>query len=307
MIFHESKQVLGRPIGVMKMSPVMGLSGLSGVLALAGTCLGAVPGAWEQFSTKTNTDAWRVFDWTDSRYYYPEWDSTAGAEHAWLRHIGDEPLEFSAVENVAGGAVVGDYGAANVAEIACDIYIENLADFAELDCALFTKGPDGVERWYYSIPYKRVDFTGTGWWTVRFGMDEVWSYNNGTSDVSVVPDAQFLASIKQVAITFFPRIGATVNRKAAIDNFKLEPKLTPPPIATSTPAGSFRMAFTPAPGLTADLRQMTTVAPFTWSDVPGQTFIEGPSEHVFTTPRDAAAKIFRVEVFPEYVPIVTAP
>ena len=202
---------------------------------------------------------------------------------------------------------MGGYGAANVGEIACDVYIENLADFSEVDCSVFTKGPDGVERWYYSVPYTRVDFENAGWWTVRFGMDEIWSYNNGTADVSVIPNAQFLASIKEVSINFFPRVGATVDRDAAIDNFVLEPKRTPPAIATSTPAGSFRLAFTPAPGLTADLRQMTTTAPFTWSDVPGETFIEGPAEHAFTTPRDSASKIFRVEVFPEYVPIVTTP
>lgn len=277
------------------------------VLAAAGSCLGAVPGAWEQFSTERNTKAWWVYDWADGKYYSPKWDSTAGNEHAWLTHIRDQPLEFSAAGNVAAGALVGNYGTANVGEISCDVYIANLPDFAELDCSVRTKGPDGVERWYYSIPYKRVDFTAAGWWTVRFGMNEIWSYNNGTSDVSVIPNAQFLASIKEVSINFFPRVGATVNRDAAIDNFKLEPKLTPPAIATTTPAGSFRLAFTPAPGLTADLRQMTTTAPFTWSDVPGQTYIKGPAQHVFTTLRDAASKIFRVEVFPEYVPIVTVP
>jgi hypothetical protein len=291
----------------MKMSSVVFSRGLAGLLVLAGTSLGAIPGAWEQFSTERNTKAWRVYDWANGKYYAPHWESTAGGEHAWLTHIGDQPLEFSASGTVAAGALVGNYGVANVAEIACEVYIENLPDFAELDCSIFTKGPDGVERWYYSIPYKRVDFTDAGWWTVRFGMDEIWSYHNGTADVSVIPDAQFLASIKEVSINFFPRVGATVNREAAIDNFTLEPKLTPPAIATTTPGNAFRMAFTPAPGLTADLRQMTTTAPFTWSDVPGETFIEGPVEHVYSTPRDASAKIFRVEVFPEYVPIVTVP
>jgi len=289
------------------MRSVVILGGWSAVLATAGTCLGAIPGAWEKFPTKANAEAWRVYDWADNSYYYPKWDSTAGNEHAWLTHIRDQPLEFSAAGNVAAGALVGNYGTANVAEIACDVYIANLADFSELDCSIRTKGPDGVERWYYSIPYQRVDFTGSGWWTVRFGMDEIWSYNNGSKDISIIPDAQFLASIKEVSINFFPRVGVTVNRDAAIDNFKLEPKLTPPAITTSTPGSTFRLAFTPAPGLTADLRQMTTTAPFTWSDVPGQTFIEGPAQHVYSTPRDASAKIFRVEVFPEYVPIVTVP
>lgn len=291
----------------MKTSMVLVSRGLAGILAMAGTCFGAISGAWEKFPTQANANGWRVYDWADHSYYFPKWDSTAGSEHVWLRHIGDEPLEFFAGKSVAAGALVGNYGAANVGEIACDIYIENLADFSGLDCSILATGADGVERRYYSIPYKRVDFARSGWWTVRFGMDEVWSYYNGTSNVSVMPGAQLLSSIKEVAITFFPRLGATVNRKAAIDNFVLEPKVTAPAIATSAPVGVFRLAFTPAPGLTADVRQMTTNAPFTWSDVPAETFIKGPAEHIYNTPRDASSKIFRVEVFPEYVPIVTVP
>ena len=123
---------------------------------------------------------------------------------------------------------------------------------------------------------------------------------SSASPVAVVPDQTFLSSIKGVSITFFPREGTRRNTEAAIDNFVLEPKVTAPVLATSHTAAEFRITFTPAPGLSADLRQMTVTPPLSWSDVPGHTYITGPAAHAFTTPLDAPKKIFRVDVFPEY-------
>ena len=35
------------------------------------------------------------------------------------------------------------------------------------------------------------------------------------------------------------------------------------------------------------------------------TFITGPAQHLFTTPLDEAKKLFRVEVFPDYLPVTS--
>lgn len=267
---------------------------------------GAIPGAWEKFPTRKNADAWLLYDFGNGQTYYPNWVSTAGQEHVWFYHDDDEPLEFSVDSLAGGGALVGNYAAANVDSVTVDLFIEDLDEFEKVDCAILTRGPDGVERWYYSVPYTWSDFSADGWQRfVRFGMEETWSYFNGTTNVTVIPDANFLSSVKSVAITFFPVEGSTLDMRVGMDNFVLEPKLTPPRLATSLPAGQFRIAFTPAPGLTADLQKMAVTAPFAWTDVAGQNFIEGPAEHVFTTPRDEATKIYRVKVFPEYTDVVT--
>lgn len=279
-----------------------------GLVAVARIAVAAIPAAWEQFPSRTNATAWRVFDYSDGSAYFPEWDdSEMGLEFIWLRHNGEEPLEFSADAGVANGALIGNYAMANVREISCEIFIEELADFEKVDCSVLTKGSDGVERWYYSVPYTEDDFPEAGWWTVRFGMKESWFYFNGTATVPVIPDATFLASIKEVSMTFFPRLGATVNRKAAIDNFILEPEVTVPPLVTTVTRESFLIHFTPAPGLLANLQRLSANAPFVWGNVAGEPPIAGPSPHVFTTPIDAPVKIFRVSVFPDYLPIVTSP
>ena len=277
------------------------------------TAMAAIPAAWEQFPTKQNADEWLVYDWGSEPdedgevpFYYPEWDSTPDQQHIWFYHNNDYALEFSADELTANGAFIGNFVAANVDSITIDLFFEDLEEFEKVDCGLFTKGPDGVYRWYYSEPYRRVDFTADGWHrNVRFGMEETWTHFDGPAPVTVFADDLFLSSVKSVAITFFTVEGSTMDMRVGIDNFVLEPKVIAPKLFTSHTATDFRIAFTPAPGLSADLRRMSDTAPFTWTDVPGQTFITGPAQHLFTTPLDEAKKLFRVEVFPDYLPVTS--
>lgn len=270
------------------------------------SAMAAVPAAWEQFPTKKNADSWLVYDWGAARYYLPAWDSTASQQHIWFYHDGDEALEFSADTVTAGGAFVGDFISANVDSITADLFIEDLDEFEKVDCGILTKGPDGVQRWYYSVPYTWADFSADGWQRlVRFGMEETWTHFDGPTPVTILADETFLKSVKGVSITFFPVEGSTMNLRVGLDNFVLEPKVVAPQLTTGKTATTFSIAFTPAPGLSADLRRMSVTAPFTWSDVPGQTFITGPAPHVFTTPLDAAKKFFRVEVFPDYFPVTS--
>lgn len=302
-------QILGRSVRTEMKPPISRI--FSSFLAVgvffatAGIGWAATPGAWEKFATSANARAWWAYDPLGRRTL--NWNSTPGNEHIWAYHDGDRALQFSAAQRVANGALVGNFAAANVGKIACDIFIEDRQEFDSVDCGIFTKGADGMERWYYSSPFFREDFTGDGWWEIAFRLDQQWYYRNGNQKIWVTPGQAFLSSVKEVTITFFPKIGSTAFSVAAIDNFVLEPKVTPPKITTSKTATAFKMAFTPAPGLTADVQQMAVTAPFAWTDVTGQTFISGPAQHVFSTPLDAPKKIFRVKVFPEYVSIVTAP
>lgn len=265
----------------------------------------AVPAAWEQFPSQNNAEEWLVYDWGRERYYTPAWDGTAGQEHIWFYHEEDAVLEFSADEITAEGAFVGDYLAANVDSITVDLFIEDLDEFEKVDCGIFTKGPDGVKRWYYSVPYTWADFSGDGWQDyVRFGMEETWTHFDGPEPVTILADEQFLQSVEGVAITFFPVEGSTLNMRVGMDNFVLEPKVIAPRLEAGHTASDFRIAFTPAPGLSADLQRMSTTAPHTWSDVAGHTFITGPAQHVFSTPLVGPVEIYRVAVFADYFPIV---
>jgi len=277
-----------------------------GLFVTSGTMAGAaISAAWEQFSTRKNANQWLVYDWGRSSYYTPSWDSTAGDEHIWFYHEGDAVLEFSADRVTAGGAYIGDYVAANVDSITVDLFIEDLDEFEKVDCGIFTKGPDGVKRWYYSVPYTWADFSADGWQEfVRFGMEETWTHFDGPTPVTILADEQFLRSVEGVAITFFPVEDSTLSMRVGVDNFVLEPKVTPPKLETSHTASEFRIAFTPAPGLSADLQKLSAAAPFTWSDVAGHTFLTGPARHVFSTPLSGQVGIYRVAVFPDYFPVV---
>lgn len=274
------------------------------VIAISGNLEGAVSAAWEQYATQKHADQWLVYDWGREEFYLPAWDATAGEEHIWFYHEGDAVLEFSADVNTARGAYTGDFLAANVDSITVDLFIEDIDEFAKVDCGIFTRGPDGVKRWYYSVPYTWADFSADGWQRfVRFGMEETWTHFDGPQPVTILADETFLRSVESVAITFFPVTGSNANIRVGLDNFVLEPKVVAPKLDVSHTTSEFKIEFTPAPGLSADLQRMATTEPFAWSDVNGQTFITGPSRHRFTTPITDKVEIFRVAVFPDYFPI----
>lgn len=264
----------------------------------------AVPGAWEEFPTLANAQAWLVYDFSDQAYYYPRWDSSvAGEEYIWLDHAGDEPLTFSTDVSAGNGAFTGSYS--SVDEIYCDVYIEDVDTFDALECSIYGNGPAGV-RFYYSRPRLYSDFSADGWSPVRFRFDEQWFYWDGTKDIGFVPDTTFLSDIREVGITFYPSLGSNGN-ESRIDNFILEPKVIAPKLTTGTTATDFQISFLKAAGVSYTLEKMTTVAPFTWSEVAGQIDLTGTGTHLFSTVRDEAKKIFRVKAKPFYTFVVSPP
>jgi hypothetical protein len=283
------------------------LAGCMGALAIGATftARAAVPGAWEEFPTLANAKAWLVYDFSDEMFYYPVWEhSVVGQEYISLNHAGDEPLTFSADLKAGNGALTGSYS--NVDEISCDVFIENLTTFDALECSIFGNGPNG-RTFYYSRPRLYSDFVGNGWWTVYFPFDEQWFYWDGSKDVGFLPDATFLSAVEEVGITFYPRLGYPANNKAAIDNFVLEPKVVAPKLTTATTATDFQISFLKAAGVSYTLEKMTTVAPFTWSVVTGQSGITGSGTQLFSTPMDESKKIFRVKAASFYTSVVTPP
>ncbi len=273
------------------------LAAVFGGLALASPlCPGAVPGAWETFDTQANADAWELFDDSDGEFYPAEWQNTDGGDaYIGAEHIGDFPLTFVAGPEVGQGAFEGDYNAANVEAIACDIFIDNLDEFESVECSVTADGPAG-RRIYYSLPYLKEDFDGDGWWTVDFSFDLDWYYLEDDEWTAVVVDEGFLANIGDVGIGFFPEIGSEANSFAAIDNVVLEPRVTAPELVTETLDDTFRMTFTPAPGLSAAVERLGPAPDFEWNDVVENVL--GPAPYQFFSPVDARSKIFRVRTEP---------
>ena len=162
------------------------LAGITGSLG-AIRADAAQAGAWETFYTQKNADAWSVYDFADKKYYYVDWsDPVAGVETASTTYTNDNAVAFLTDSRAGSGAMVGDYPAAKIAGLVCDVFIGDLATLDYLDCSVYASGPAGTTKtFYHSSIYSKNDFTVGGWWSVAFSFDDPWFYWDGTTLVQV--------------------------------------------------------------------------------------------------------------------------
>jgi len=280
-------------------------------IALPPAVTAAEPGAWETFSALNQVDAWRVYDeFSEVDPLAPQWAGDfPGEEYAYAPHSGDGLLWFytDTALNAGAGKLMGDYGTDKIQGILADVLIYSPEDFAVLDCAIFTTGPAGA-TFYYSLDYVAENFPESGWYSVRFGLDETWFFLNQTNQyVPVTVTPQMLLNIREIGFRFFPVLGTTAESLAAIDDVKLEPLVQKAELRVSATATEFRLAFTP-PKANSCLIQKALPAPASgWEDVAGETAITGTAEHVFTTPLAGGRAFFRVQTEEAYTPFVTVP
>ncbi|WP_193214707.1 hypothetical protein [Luteolibacter marinus] len=271
----------------------------------------AEAGAWETFSTAGNVNAWGLFDWADFNAYALEWEnSVPGDEFVYSFHIGGAALEFftEIQGNAGGGKLMGDYAAENIQGILVDALIADLATFDQIDCSIYTTGPAGA-RLYFSTSYYNFEFPGSGWFGLRFGFEETWYYFDDVagSYVPVELTAESITDIEWLSFRFFRTAGAG-SVAAAIDDVKLQPRVTGPALAASHTATDFELAFTPGNGIQCSVEKLLTPSSVGWETVAGQTGITGTTPHVFSTPLLPAGRgIFRVNASELYTPFVTAP
>lgn len=265
----------------------------------------AESGAWDDFLTEDHVDGWSVYDYFDEKFYPPYWFAGDGGD-IYFTHTLDYPLYFfTDVESNAGGGVfVGDYHSEEIQAIQVDVLIDSLDDFDFLDCVIYALDGPGGEGYYYSEVLLDIDFDEGGWWSLRFDFDQDWEYFNGTSYVAAPATPAMLASIEEIGIRFFPKVGITADWIAAIDNVMLEPLVRAPDVVTSHAAGQFSMAFTPPKGNGCTIQKLdTSSSPATWQDVVGQIDITGNWPYLHTTPTTPGTGIFRVASSAYYMPI----
>lgn len=283
--------------------PLLAAAIFLGLGALPDAVHAQVRGAWEPFSSKTNADAWSVFDFADSNIYFPAWsgDPEVGAENpeiAWP-FTADWGFWFYAEDTVSDGALVGDFAATGIEGIEVDVLIDDLAVFSELDIALLSD----AQGYLFSESFIDVDFPEPGYYTITVRFDEDWfTFDEQLDDwVPVDITESFLSDIIEVGVRFFPVIGNTRDDViGAIDNFRLLPTLQLPELSLMRSPGEFTMAFTPGEGQIHRIERLVGEA---WEPVDGESDIVGPEEHVFTTPTDEGSALFRVRTEPDFVDI----
>lgn len=269
----------------------------------------AEAGAWDNFNTIDNVNAWLVYDDYFLRTYYLSFDPGETGDgigfhyarfdfYLWL---------FTHPTNLAGGGkLVGDYASANIQSVIADVYIASPEDLYSLECVVFANGPMG-EDYYFSLPYLGEDFSGPGWYTLRFSFDLPWVYFGGEEPETVTIDTQLLSDIQELGFYYTPMLGTPDIVPVGIDNVKLEPKMEEPVVTTSVTAEEFTMSFIPGDGVMCSIEQM--LPDNTWEIIGAHFDLTGTEPYVFTTPvlRPEGKEFFRVNYDAVYTPFVTPP
>jgi len=255
--------------------------------------LNAAPlaGAWETFSTQSNTDAWSLYSYDDGIAAPPPWTGPEIEENPYIYSyfLGGEGVWFFADESTAAGAFVGDYAAQKISGVDVSVNIDP-AEIDFIDLAVYADGPNGLD-YYFSQIYLPEDLGELpDWYILSFAFDDNWFSLQAGVYTPFLPTQKFLKSIEEIGVRVFPLPAVTGDSFVGVDDFILVPTLEAPKLATSLSGGNFVLKFTPNPGLSATIEKLTPN--FTWRTVVGQTALTGPQ--TFTRPVSPGAGIFRV-------------
>lgn len=260
----------------------------------------ALAGAWERFPTEENADAWNLYSYDDELVAPPLWSDTVADSnpYAFSFFIGGEGVWFFADEFTAGGAFVGDYASQAIAGIDVSIFVDP-EDLDITDLAVYADGPVGP-AYYFSGTYVAEDLgTEPDWYNLPFRFDDPWFYFDNGEFIAFTPTPGFLASISEVGLRVFPVAGVSDFAYVGIDDFILVPTVTAPDLFTGLSGNQFTLSFTPNPGVSASIEMLDPT--LSWQTVDGQTGLTGPQ--TFSTPLDAARKLFRVRTEEHLTPV----
>lgn len=248
-------------------------------------------GAWETFLTKSNADAWSLYSYDDGVIAPPPWidPETDNNPYAYSFFLGGEGVWFFADEFTAQRAFVGDYAAEKIAGVDVSVSIDP-AEIDYIDLVVYADGPLGLD-YYYSLTYQSDDIGEVpDWYELNFSFDETWFSLKDGVFTAFQPDQDFLKSIEEIGVRFFPIAGVSEDSFVGMDDFILVPTVEAPELATSVSGDDFRLDFTPNPGVSASLQKL---APdFEWRPVVGQSDLIGPQ--TYTTPIVTGSELFRV-------------
>ena len=271
-------------------------------LSLPTMLSGAVPGAWEDFATQANGEAWFVYDFAVDDYFYPEYEEGGGNPYIWSDSNTDEGLWILADSSVAQGALTNDY--TGIAGLVMWVLIDDPALMRTIDIAILSESTP-EPTYYYSMDYPADWFPEPGFYDLAPLFSDPWFTYDETSGsfVSAVIDETVLTNITEIGARFFPAIDNTDYYFAGLDEVLLVPVIQRPKASASTAEGFFTITMDPEPG---HQYQLETGTDGSWEPVPGEDGITGPDPYEFGEPT-AGSKFFRFTTSPFYTPVVTKP
>ena len=267
------------------------------LLLLASPLSAQIVGAWESFTQEDNATSWFIYDFQNDPFpalWFNDTEDTSIGD-IYATFTDDVPVSLFAFADSSSGAFVGDYTAAGIDSLECDVLIEDASNF---DVFEFYISSNGVE--YYS---EFIGVTAAGYSTqsYSFTKDQWYIFDEDEGfEIPVTLTPEILSNISQIGVNFYPLSDAADGQLVAIDNFSLLPDLTPPELSITDPTGEVIVSFQMTPAVSYDLEMSQTLQENDWSGLDDDTSdIRGEGLHqsaITARPKS----FFRITTYPLY-------
>ncbi len=253
-------------------------------------------GALETFTEEDNANGWGFYNYATDEAFVAPWKlpGTTDAEIFATFTQGSAVSLFADIIS-SEGYFVGDYHSAGIDTIYCDVYVEDITTFSDMEFYLFSG-----DTFYYSDDYETAD---SGWSSLinSLSKDQWYIYDEDDEEfVEVELTDAILGGIVEIGLNFYPNSTAADGKAIAIDNFAVLPDLAPPTIDISTQGSNATVSFTGIEGVQYTLESSSTLLEPGWTQIGAPIEITGPSE---TTVPLTSKSFFRMSAQPFYIEV----
>ena len=269
---------------------------------MTSTSYSALSGAWETFSTEDVASDWLLYDYADDMLYAPNWFDGGNpfigasfAENFQNPGVYDQGMWFFADDVVSDGSFTGDFHTKGIRGIEIDVFFSDpdKLDFCDI---VIGSNSTGEVTYYYSVSFSGTEFEGDpDWYFLNplftdswFILDEV---QNDFVEVELTP--MILANITEIGIRIFPTFTNDVPWTPLIDNIALTPTVVAPDVELESSNGNVVLNFDQNEGNHYTIQSYDFTSN-TWSEVSGQTQLNGTTNYSYEKSLIPEGEFFRV-------------
>ena len=249
-------------------------------------------GGFENFSEQGNAESWGEYNFDTDETFTPFWQIPGSNNpEIYTLFTANNGVSLFADDLSSSAFFVGDYASTGIDQVSCDVYIEDVSTFSEME---FYFVSDDV--FYFSDSFT-VDNSGWSSLTNSFTKNQWYTFEDGDFfPATITPEILF--AVVEIGVNFFPSSEEAIDSIVGLDNFALLPDLTPPELTVAKLADTASISFTQAAGISYNVEFNTSLAPNNWGSLTSDSSNiqgEGPWESTITAPEKA---FFRVSTTP---------
>jgi hypothetical protein len=231
-------------------------------------------GGFEPFTQQKNGGSWAFFNYATDQAFDAPWNfSNSGDPEIYATFTGGAGVSLFADVMSSNGIFVGNYADAGIDTILCDIFIEDINTFSEVEFFILAG-----DTFYYSNPYVIGQSGWTGL-TNSLSRDQWYIYDEADQQFLEVPlTPAILFDVTEIGLNFYPSSTAADGQIVAVDNFSLLPELSSPKITISTKNSTAKLSFTGIEGIQYTVQTASNLDESSWTNVGNPFEIVGESE-----------------------------